>query len=350
MPHSRHAARNTPASPAGLPLRTAVLLIALSIAGCAAARLERHGDRASAHGDAIAARSHYERALAIKPKLAEKPAFADKVKTARTEGATQEGFIALDQGRYDTAIARFDTALGFNAAHKPAAEGKQSAKAAAAHLHYTEALADADDDDLATARASLERALDYVPSYPKANAALASLAGDAEPSGGASAEMRAGRDAAQARRWADAIDAYAAVVAADPTFLPARAQLTRSRTAMTRAQNLKREGIAALEGRRLDAAIAALDESASIDPHDTRTGDALRRARALRRQADESLVQARKRLASDRWDDALAAVAEARAVFPGHPDAAASGRAIRLAAAESYTGRARAARARDEAN
>ena len=300
------------------------------VSGCAAARFERHGDRALNRQDPVAARWNYEQALQIDPGLTERHRFRQKLHVARREASVAEGRTALRGGRHDEAIAHFNVALEIASDHEPAQRGLIDARHAAARMHFAEALDHADEDRLDAARQSLLRALDYEPGHRFAPAALASL--DDEEAGGPEvvATYRAGQALATEKHLPEAVDAFARAIRLDGAYLPARAAHGRSRQTLDRAIALSEEGVARLTDRDLDHAIEALRLSLELYPHATETRRRFVEAQRLRARADTLAARARAAMAQRDWPTARSRFEAALKIFPGHADARRGGHELAL--------------------
>lgn len=322
-----------------LCLMAAMFFVLMS--GCAAARFERHGDRALNRQDPVEARWNYEQALQLNPDLTDRHRFRRKLHVARREASVAEGRIALRGGRHDEAIAHFNTALVIAADHEPAQRGLSDTRHAAARMHFAEALDHADEDRLDAARQSLHRALDYESDHQFASAALASL--DDEDAGRPEvvAAYREGQAMAADKRLPEAVDAFARAIRLDGAYLPARAALGRNRRTLSRATDLSEQGVVWLGDRDLDRAIESLRSSLELYPHAAKTRHQFSEAQRLRARADKLTTEARVAMAGQDWSLARSRFESALVIFPGHADARHGGHEVALtrARADQQAGR-----------
>lgn len=221
----------------------------LALVGCSAQQHLDRGHAALSTGDPIAARRHFQRALDRDQKLAENPEFLHDFHIARRDAAVAEGHQLLKREQPTPAIERFETALQLQPGWAAAQQGLSLARADAADDALRFALTLADENDLPGARNSLEDALGYVPSHPRAKAALRSLN---TPSAHQPATYLQALTLHGESDWDSAIDALQKTISASPDFLPARAALPRFRD--DAGNDMIAQGNAALQQQEFDLA------------------------------------------------------------------------------------------------
>ena len=240
------------------------------------------GRGALTHGDATAAGKAFERALAIEPGQKEASAglararHLDAVLALVDAGGNLEksGELAAAADKYRAALA-LDPATGAATAGLARLAARQKSSA------YAQAMAQGQRalaaGDRVAARSALERAAALAPGAPEVRDALAQIEGGDRNA--RIAQLRGeGESAERAERWGDAVKAYEAARALDPTLVFAQEGRARAQPRAELAARLdgfvqRPERLTSSEGR--SAARATLTEAA---------GPARGEAAQLRRQ------------------------------------------------------------------
>ncbi len=320
----------------------AVLACALA-AGCVEAIVKR-GDAALEVSRPAEAARHYEEALRKKPELADEPAFVARLAEARFGAHFEEGVRLAAAGQHEKAADRFALALEQDPDSLEAAAALAQAKADAAEARRQGAVRLFAENRLPEAIAELERAVALDPDNAAAREALDTYRREKTRRDAEAARLYDEGVALQREgRVAEAAARFEAAFELNPGHDPARAELTRARDTVVRAESLADEGARRLEAKELEPARRALAEALALWPH-------FGRARKLRERTRDALdrvvarTEASRMLAADgRWDEALAAAKEALAIHPSDAAARATLSDVRRRAAEEHTGAGREA-------
>ncbi len=325
-------------------MRSTIVLIGtialtIALAGCGVNHLKR-GHEAYDAGNYDSAVYHYESAIAKKPELEADPVFSERVREARTLQQYEHGVRLTQRGAYESALPRFEQALAITPDFQPAAQALSQAKLDAARALYDEAIGLADIDQIERTQPLLRRALNHDPNHAGAAAALDSLAGD-DPTDPAAPLFTQALEMARARKWRQAADTLRAARQANPHHLLVRGELHRAQLQLDRASALTMEGRTLLDEKRLDDAIARLNASLAVWPHDADAVAMRDRAMELREQSEEAYREAGEHFAARRWDSALTVLGTALRIYPTHRNALALRERTLGAAAADYTQRGR---------
>jgi tetratricopeptide (TPR) repeat protein len=195
----------------------------LFFAGCAAQQHRDRGLAAMERGDPVAARYYFEQAVDLDPGLRRSKGFQENYRIVRRDAAMVEADAAMQAGDFRTAIERYRLALTAERDYRPALAGIEKARGSAADAAYQRAIAAADQGDLSRAKTQLDQALAYDKIHLDANAAMQSLS---RPKTDAPESYRQALAAAERSSWDISLEQLTATVATEPTFLPARAELS----------------------------------------------------------------------------------------------------------------------------
>jgi len=225
------------------------------------------------------------------------------------KGLVDEAAAAAAAGDHARAIQRYDDAsrrLAGVAGHAEAAYARARASGDAAIQAR----------DSARAIEAFRLALAIRPGDTKAQHGL----GRAERLDDVLARFAAGEAQESAGKPDQARAAYAAVVALDPEFSPARAALARvdGRLAAQHFDGLMTRGLGQLERSEWPGAEQSFSAALKLRPGDRSAADGLARAKEGRQRA--TLVQLQRDAqaleSAERWEDALAAYRRAAAIDP----------------------------------
>ena len=293
----------------------ALAAVAAGLAGCGAGRLIKQGD-----ANLLADRPHqavrfYGEALEKDSDLAHDPEFTRKLQRARCLAAYHDGMDAGERGDWEGAIDKFSESLRIDPDFEQAAQARDRAQRKAAAARHARALKLADQGDLGGAAAELKIGLRLNGLDADIRAALDSLSPSAQDAHGLHARLLALRGE---KRWLKASELLQQAIAADPNHLPSRAELKQCNDALAQANVHYTRGSQLLSARKLDEAIAALEESLEIWPFNEHAGELLSQARARRKQFDDLHGQAQSAFRAARWDQAIALAQAALKIVPHH--------------------------------
>jgi tetratricopeptide (TPR) repeat protein len=191
--------------------------------GAALAAALGAGRKALVRGDSVAATRAFGTALAIAPGRKEATAALARARNLDAVRALLDAGRALERsGALESAAAKYQAALALDPATAAATAGLRRLDAQGRQAAYAQAMAQGQKalaaGDRSAARAAFTRAGALLPGAPEVRDGLAAV-----DSGDRSARILELRTAAQAaareERWADAIRAYDAVLAIDPTLV-----------------------------------------------------------------------------------------------------------------------------------
>lgn len=205
----------------------------------------RDGEAALAAGDQARAIAQFETALAVSPDDArarhglERARKLDKVLALMGQATAAEA-----AGERITALGLYRQAAALDPAWAAASAGVARLEQAAARDVYETQMARAfaaqAGNDLGAARAAFEAALRVRPGDPQAKAALAQIDTDQNLARLSALQAQA-RALERDERWAEALERYDAVMAADPNIADARQGQERARGRLDLDQRLRRE-------------------------------------------------------------------------------------------------------------
>ena len=309
----------------------------LATGGCAAKKLMEKGDAAMLADNPIRARDYYRQALKKDRNLVKKPEFVARMNHISSRAAYAEGKALTDARQWEKAVERFDESRRLDPTFTAAAGAAASSRREAARVRHAQALKFANEGKLSDAVQELRRALELDPDNADAQEALDSVSQQGRTRTGRGMAEHGKAVALQSqRRWARAANAFDAAVKLAPNHLPSRLGAHRARKTIVEARADYERGRKLLAKKKLDDAIAALQESQNTWPFLTEAAQALGEARTQLARANGFYADARKAEVKSDWPASADVAADALAVYPGHRDAAALYERVRGKAADTH--------------
>ncbi len=209
--------------------------------------------------------------------------------------AYETGLLLHREGEYEAAIGQYIEAIGLDPSLDAAYAALTDAQVAAAQARLTLAIEAADAGDLLGAAEHARRAAQLDGENDDAVTAAGSFGPVQDVLGGAPlAALSQGQSLSDERQWKLAAERFAAVVEAEPMFLPARAALHRAAYFRSRSEDMANAGVALMQSRRLGPALEQLSGALAIWPYHPDAADMAQRVQAGIDQANDQALRAQR--------------------------------------------------------
>lgn len=228
--------------------------------------------------------------------------------------AYEAGLLLHREGSFEAAAEQFVQAIGQDPSMGRAYAALTDAQVMASRDRVLRALRAADEGDLANAQRHAQKAVEMDGENPQAVAIAQSFA---DPSALLTAAQRTAFEQATRltddQQWRLARQQFAALVEQVPLFLPGRAALHRATHFEGRAVEMANRGIALMQQRRLGPAVEQLAGAVAVWPYHPDAAASLEQAQTMQRNAEATAQRATAAFAAADYEHALQLAEEARA-------------------------------------
>lgn len=290
-------------------------ILSLLSAGCMTESYLRRGDAAYASGRPEEALQYYEKVYRGSSDYRNDPAFQSRMQHIRVEALVAQGRRELVAKRWDSALTKFDEAVGLEPSFETATRLRVEARQGAADEALDRACKAADRNQLAEASQQCERGLAYVPDHSGLLQAKASLSPEGLGSQ-AQTQLSQAADLMNSQHWREAQTALAAMLELYPYHLAVRARLATVQGKIGEADRML--GVVQVQMRKGDLAGAEkqLAELLRSSPHNEEAKTLAATVGAQLGQARQLLGSAQAAEQSGRPGLALQQLEAARAQWP----------------------------------